>query len=426
MTSRSFAKTLRNELSTWVADKLITETQGKKIIAKYPLESENHALVPIIAMFGAILIGVGILTLVALNWDKIPAMLRVLILFAGTLGSYAAGYLLKYRSQYSRVGSAIIFLGAILVGVSIILIAQIYHLESLAGHWLLLWALAIIPVAYAVQSKASHVLGTLLTTYWLGIQFGRLAVQGAGATIGTIEPMAALFMVWPLTVVFFLSLGITAWAIGRFHKNHGTLQSYAPIFKNLGSILILGAFYFLTFRFFIERYWTWEQFQTINPWTFPLLWIVLITAMIIFGVASVMRKERYDKILAAAFCGMAILATLVVTFPGFRETFRMENANDPIITPLSLLMNVVFLAILVLAIAYAMRTSDNFILYLAMLLFAVDILTRYIEFFWDRLSGGLFFIITGVILLILSFAFEKARRTLTHQTTTPIVQPRRR
>jgi uncharacterized membrane protein len=392
--SRKFVDELQDEVPGLVKDKVITKTQGDAILKRYKDVEESHNLVSIIATFGAILIGLGILTLVALNWEQIPDLLRVLILFVITFGAYWAGYELRFKRSFPKVGSSLIFLGAILFGVSIILISQIYNLSSDNVHWMLLWFIGIIVVAYLLESTSVLMLSLLIFSYWFGTQFAYLAGGKAG--------LESLFEFWPFTMVVFLCYGILLWAIGELHKEKR--PSYAFPYKVLGVLFIIFNTYMLTFKWFTNDFWFRNEFANIPAATFVLLWVLAIVS-----IALLIYATR-DWKLWVPLAVLAVIAILAITFPGTRT--EGYYGGGPLFTPYSLLFNAAFIALLIGVAAYGMQTKQAYLVNLAVLFFAVDVFTRYFEFFFDRLSGGVFFIVTGVILILAAVALEKLRRKL--------------
>ena len=97
----------------------------------------------IVAVFGSILVALGIAWLLAQNWHQMPAPLKIFILLAATGGAYTAGTIFRVK-DYSGIGKALLVLGALLYTLSIFLIAQIFSTstswQGQAWLWLLAWA----------------------------------------------------------------------------------------------------------------------------------------------------------------------------------------------------------------------------------------------------------------------------------------------
>src|SRR5690554_589195 len=78
---------LRNEVTEWRADGLLSEDQANAILGRYH-ESRVFSLTRLLLALGAVFVGVGLLWLVAANLDAVPPLLRFLgvtVLWLGLL-----------------------------------------------------------------------------------------------------------------------------------------------------------------------------------------------------------------------------------------------------------------------------------------------------------------------------------------------------
>ena len=69
-----------------------------------------------LSILGAVLVGLGIITFFAANWDEIPRSVKLGALIAGVVLSYGAGFFLWQRLGYTAVGIALVLLGCIIYG----------------------------------------------------------------------------------------------------------------------------------------------------------------------------------------------------------------------------------------------------------------------------------------------------------------------
>jgi uncharacterized membrane protein len=127
-------------------------------------------LVQTVSMLGSVLVGMGAMLAVTANWEVIPSLVKVAIVVVVTLGTYFAGWMLSKTTTHQRIGEALIFLGAIMYGVGIWLIAQIngYDLDFHLG--LLLWAVGIAPIAFLSRSGIVAVLSCTVLNVWLLVE----------------------------------------------------------------------------------------------------------------------------------------------------------------------------------------------------------------------------------------------------------------
>lgn len=172
---RSLVDTLRKELPLWQHDGLISQEQADLIIKRYDLNQVDERQSPsrfiaAISVIGALLLGSGIILLIASNWQSIPRLFKLILLFASIIAVNHAGFHLKYVKQsYPRTGAALIFLGSLLFGAGIWLVAQIHNISSRYDNGILYWALGIIPVAWLLGMETVLTLASALLSVRGGV-----------------------------------------------------------------------------------------------------------------------------------------------------------------------------------------------------------------------------------------------------------------
>ena len=110
-----FLLRLRQEVEAWEQAGTITAEQGQAILDRYPAADslpgaaarKRQALVVGLSILGAALVGLGIITFFAANWDDIPKSVRLAVLVAGVALSYGAGYYLWQRAGYVGRGRGV-------------------------------------------------------------------------------------------------------------------------------------------------------------------------------------------------------------------------------------------------------------------------------------------------------------------------------
>src|SRR5437588_2785203 len=165
MTDREFPQRLAREIETWREGGLINEEQAKTLLARSGRreDSERGNRVAVgLAFLGATLLGLGVILLLASNWRSTPAAVKLACIFAAVIAAYGLGYWLRYEKEGMRgTGNAILFLGALLYGAAIFLIAQGFHVNADEPSLLVLWAAGMLPMAYLLGSRGMIVLAGL-------------------------------------------------------------------------------------------------------------------------------------------------------------------------------------------------------------------------------------------------------------------------
>lgn len=160
-----------------IYQKLLTQGWSVEVIQKEfnllgsreESEDTHQRTVRIIVVIGAILIGAGIFSFIAANWREMTKSLKVSIIFISMLASYASGWHLKENLSLVKTGEALIFLGSIIYGAGIFLVAQMFNIRANWPDGFILWMLGSIAMALAIES---------FLLFYLAISLGVVALIG--------------------------------------------------------------------------------------------------------------------------------------------------------------------------------------------------------------------------------------------------------
>lgn len=122
-------------------------------------KSSGNIIITVFSIMGALLVGLGIILIIAHNWDNIPKPVKVSMAFAPLLiGQGLCGYaLLRKSGNIVWKESAAVFLFCA-VGASISLVSQVYNIEGTLSGFLFTWMLLCLPLIYAMNSSAVSLL----------------------------------------------------------------------------------------------------------------------------------------------------------------------------------------------------------------------------------------------------------------------------
>ena len=104
-------------------------------------------MVRIISVFGAVLVGLGLILFVASHWSGMGPALRIGILF-GAYCTVVSAALLAQGRGYDRVGRSLWFLATLAVGANIFLIGQIFNFSLTFWQAPFLWLLATLAMGF--------------------------------------------------------------------------------------------------------------------------------------------------------------------------------------------------------------------------------------------------------------------------------------
>ena len=136
------------DIQELLSAELISDNQAENIRAYYrKKESQSgNRLFTIFGILGAILIGLGIILIIAHNWDELSRLTKTIFAFIPLLlGQILCGYTLikKQDNAAWREGSTVFLF--LTVGASISLVSQIYNIPGNLSSFLLTWILVCIP-----------------------------------------------------------------------------------------------------------------------------------------------------------------------------------------------------------------------------------------------------------------------------------------
>lgn len=166
----------RKALPDLVAQGLITADQAERIRAHYsPTDDQRSGRQTLLfSVLGGLLIGLGVVLVVAHNWDDLGTTLQTVLAFLPmALGQVLCAWvLLKGEASAGwREGSALFLSGA--VAAAIALVAQIHHIPGDLGRFLLTWSVLLLGVVYALRSFTTALLMLVLLTWYAGVdRFG--------------------------------------------------------------------------------------------------------------------------------------------------------------------------------------------------------------------------------------------------------------
>lgn len=164
---------LIKELPNLVRDEVITQESAERVKAYYEKMdgSRSNLLLILFGVLGAVLVGGGIILLLAHNWDDLPRWVRTLLALAPLVTAQAlCAYALLKRhgsTAWSEASSAFLVLA---VGTAISLISQTYNIYGDMGRFILTWTLLAGPVVYLMGSTSAALFYLTGVASWIGIR----------------------------------------------------------------------------------------------------------------------------------------------------------------------------------------------------------------------------------------------------------------
>jgi uncharacterized membrane protein len=211
---RSGTRWLLAELPELVASGVLSpeaaEVLERHYTGRFPEEPRRTGFI-LSAILGSLLIGAGIILLVAHNWDFLSRQIRCGIAFAPLVLSQALSiFVLRRRNESAPWRESAAILNVAAIGTAIALVSQTYQIQGDFARFILVWMLLALPVVYLLQTSIG------LTAYFLGAMVWVLCSKN-GDFFGTKPNDLWVWLLLFLGLPFFLRM------LRQNRKGYGTL-----------------------------------------------------------------------------------------------------------------------------------------------------------------------------------------------------------
>jgi uncharacterized membrane protein len=384
----------RDALATWRAQGLLSPEQYDTLLATLTRpaptaravdqERKLRRGVTILVNLGAIVLGAGLLIFFASNWIEFPRSAKIASLFALTLFFYVAGFELTQGRRWSfpTLGLALIFLGCVMFGVDIILLALIYDLTAEHAWSLLFDWVAWLAVAYLVRSRLVLFLGLVGIVAWFG------------AEVGYCWGGYWLYLGRPF---HFIGLGACLLAVAGVHAWRGQ-RGFAAAWSLVGLLIIYLSTLVMSI-FDLQKHIRLDvETATVTVWLLMAApYVLTVVALLVLHLGWRRTSLADPAVLLVLFLlALMSLASVIATTP------------DPRALWFILLLTLLTSAGIYLGIAWESAVFLN----TSLVFFAINIYTRFYEYFWDAMPKSLFFIVGGATLILGGVWVETMRRRI--------------
>src|SRR5215470_17250445 len=181
---------LERDLARWQSAGFLSEASAQAILSDARARASPIGAAAIFALLGAVLFAFAVMSFVAAHWTGMPKLARLALLIGLLWACYGAAGAFMSR-QASAFAQAALIAGIGVYGASIMLIAQMYHMQGNPADAVLAWALGGLLAAVLAKSRPALAATILLISLWSGMERGASAVPHWGflpvwaATAGT-------------------------------------------------------------------------------------------------------------------------------------------------------------------------------------------------------------------------------------------------
>lgn len=419
------SKNLIKDLPELVDANVITAETAERIQTYYRRkDNSSNRLVVVFSILGALLVGLGIILIIAHNWDELSKGVKLTFAMLPLLISQLlCGFVLwrKSDSVVWREASAVALMMSVAAAISIV--SQVYNIEGSLGSFLFTWMCVSIPIVYVMRSMMASLL-VIAGITWYAVEISYFDYPTSIAwyywvMLAVTIPFYFFYVIrqpgknFKIMHAWFLAASLLI-ALGMFGKNDeewlfvayiSLLSAFTLTSEWMTRKNIPGAFAFL-FLASIGQAWillvlsfefVWKELRPGYSGSLELLLSVFISFLTAVFLVFILRDKDKD------------IHPLSFVFLLFIPTF-VAGAAYPIVG--QIITNILVLGIALITTKRGADQDNLIILNYGLIIFAALVLCR---FFDTRLSffvRGLMFIAVGASFFAANYYTLKKRKSL--------------
>lgn len=423
------SKHVLNELDELLGAGVITQDEAGRIRNYYAQkpEPENNKLVIIFAILGSVLVGMGLILIIAHNWDTLPKAAKLGIgLLPLLAGQVLCGYLLwKKSASVAWRESASVFL-VFAMATAIAIVSQVYNMDGTLASFLFYWMLLTLPVIYVMRSSAAslifwagitwyacddgyiHFYHAIPYKYWL---LALAAVPWYGYLCRKDESAFTYFHNWIIAVSLIITLGTFA-----SHTEELILPAYVllfgifilvgqlPVFSRhrlvADAYLVLGSLGLVTLLLTLTFKWYWQDInrEEISGWL-ACPEGILCVALFVIAVALyvlLLKHRKFTELLSKSY---VIPVFLGLFFIGLKFPHTAQ-----------VIMNIFVLILAVYTIREGAKADHLGRMNYGLLIFALLIICRFFDTNLSFVIRGLLFVLVGLGFFAMNYRMIRKRK----------------
>jgi uncharacterized membrane protein len=400
---------LEKESKLWVEQNYITTDQQGLILSQYPESEEGRHGIRWLPILASILIGAGVLSFIASNWQELSETFKLMIIFGSIIGFYFAGEKM-YQKGNEMVGLALTMLGILFFGAGIILIGQLYHLVSYNAAAFYVWYIAALLLAYVYRSAILLALAVVIVNiagYYSLIEFSYFSFTYYALLLGSFPFLISREVKWVKGFMFIL---LTIYTLIGTAADIGN-----PLFLlTVGSVLLVAGD-------FISPLSNARKGFSNTAKVFGYIHGVLFALVIVYELddSFFFNMDNYEFIyVGTPLLALAFIASVVVRYRQkdwgslidwilFIPLFLISPVSDGIHLDWVYILLVFIFSIALFVFG---STREAYRINAGTAFFILATIVAYSNFAWDFLPKSLFFTMGGIILFVVSYILNRKRR----------------
>ncbi len=338
---------LEKELDYSESKNFISKDQKEIILSQYTV-SGGLNFIRVLLTIGSILIGIGILSFIASNWQVIGKAGKFIIIILGFTGVYYTSYIL--RDKYPKTSISLTYISILIYGAGIFLVGQMFNYGGDFTTAFFLWAIGIIPISIVFRDKLIFIFAHGLLLIYLNGYYRFHEIP---------------YMIMVLIAVLYY--------LNKYYD-------YSKIITFFTNLLTINFIAYLCFLYDLDGVYT--------------LGILLLLGLIMYYSPLEINRDVFIS-----------EGTILIGVSGLMLTVRdVWNDLGYIINPDA--VSIIFAIAYMVYLLFLTRKGNL----ISLVFICVTIFRYYVDTMYDFMPKSLFFIIGGLILLGFGYYFERLRK----------------
>lgn len=451
MSSEKFKQELKQEAEQWRVEGLINQEIYEVLAQRYQFSNltlnSNHGFIAVVITFGCILLGLGVITFVAANWQYWSKTVKVAILLSFFLLTNCAGFYTWQRATenwQSRLGQGLLIIGALVLGANIGLMSQMFHQTGSVYQLYLIWGIGVLLMAYGLRLTSLGIIAFILIAVSYFSTFNTFSWENNYLT--QLAPILLVALFIPLAYICrsaWLFFFVSCLTIISF--NISCLYNF-----DLFSIPLRGVMFAIAFAVPLAFFWSYQDQPKLFNWTTPLSFSILSQKIVVFYLSLLLYFSSFhwlwnystletlnsteNKLNPLVFGNILVFSLIALYWwwqLGKRQTndtfWRLEQSSIYIaiaiitasiltawnfnISPIgylgTIIFNLMLFALSLILIRQALKSGKRIGYWSGILLLSLQVLSRMFEYNTGLLTKAFVLFICGVAVIMAGIWFEK-------------------
>lgn len=195
---------LAEQLPAWEQEGIVTADGARRLRERYAGKPRGGLAQMIVGAVGALLIGTGLIALIASNWDIFPRWVRLLLALGPLAATQGVSWWVLGKGESAKPWQqeAAALVQTLAVGAAMALVSQIYNLPGTWTDLFFWWCVVSVPLAWVLRSQATAIAYLIGITVWTVAQAADRLSWSAAADIADVRLwfpllLAGVLPLWP-------------------------------------------------------------------------------------------------------------------------------------------------------------------------------------------------------------------------------------